>query len=70
MYDFEALFKEINKDTEKTTYTNQHIPVSYSLCDDEGNTRSKVDDDPEQLIKLFVRDLLSLRKKIVMDMTD
>ena len=70
VYDFEALFKEINKETTKTTFTNQHIPVSYALCDHEGNTRSQVNDNPEDLITIFIRDLLTMRKKIVMEITE
>ena len=69
-YDFEELFKQINKETQKTTFTNKHIPVSYALCDDVGHTRSHVSDDPKQLIQNFIKDLLTLRKEIVLELTE
>ena len=70
VYDFESLFKEINKETEKTVYINEHIPVSYAICDDEGNTLSQVKDNPIELIHCFIKDVLTLRKKIVLQLTE
>ena len=70
VYDFESLFKEINKETEKTVYINEHIPVSYAICDDEGNTLSQVKDNPVELIHCFIKDVLTLRKKIVLQLTE
>ena len=69
-YDFEALFKQLNKHTQCTTFTNKHIPVSYTLCDDAGHTRSHLSDDPKQLIQNFIKDLLTLRKQIVLELTE
>ena len=70
VYDFESLFKQINKESAKTQYVNQHIPVSYALCDDAGNTKSQVSDDPKELINHFLQDLLELRKNIVLELTE
>ena len=70
VYDFESLFKQINKESAKTQYVNQHIPVSYALCDDTGNTKSQVSDDPKELINHFLQDLLELRKNIVLELTE
>ena len=46
---------------------NEHIPVSYALCDHEGNTRSRVQDDATQLINHFIEDLMAMRKKVVLE---
>ena len=70
VYDFESLFRQINKESAKTQYVNQHIPVSYALCDDTGNTKSQVSDDPKELINHFLQDLLELRKNIVLELTE
>ena len=70
VYDFESLFKQINKETAKTQYINQHIPVSYAICHQDGNTKSRVNDDPKELINLFLMDVLQMRKKIILEVTE
>ena len=69
-YDFEAMFKNISVQTEKTEYLRQHCPVSYVICDSLGETMSQCQEDPKQLIVFFLRDLLKLRKKLVQYMTE
>ena len=64
VYDFEALFKQINKKTFKTEYINKHIPVTYSLCDHKANTKSRVHGDATELINHFIQYLLEMRKKL------
>ena len=62
VYDFEALFKQINKEIAQTTNMNEHIPVSYTLCDNQGNTKREVKEEPKDLMECFIRDVLTLRK--------
>ena len=69
-YDFEAMFKNISVQTEKTEYFSKHCPVSYVLCDSLGETLSHCDEDPKKLIVSFLRNLLILRKKLVYYMTE
>ena len=64
-YDFEAMFKHITEKSEKTQYISKHCPVSYAICDSLGETVSQCHEDPEQLIILFLKDVLRLRKKLV-----
>ena len=70
VYDFEALFKQINKEIAQTTNMNEHIPVSYTLCDNQGNTKSEVKEEPKDLMECFIRDVLTLRKKILLALTE
>ena len=63
------MFKGISKKTEKTEYLNQHCPVSYVICDSQGQTLSQCHEDPKQLINMFLKDILILRKKLVEQMT-
>ena len=70
-FDFESMFKNLEGvRTEKTEFISQHCPVSYALCDSLGETLSRCHEDPKQLMVLFVRDLLTLRKKLVQNLTD
>ena len=69
-YDFEAMFKYISIKTDKTEYLSQHCPVSYAICDSKGETLSQCHEDPKQLITMFVRDVLKLGKKLVLQMTE
>ena len=70
-YDFESMFKKLEGvRTEKTEFISQHCPVSYALCDSLGETLSRCHEDPKQLMVLFVRDLLTLRKKLVHNLTE
>ena len=69
-YDFEAMFKYISIKTDKTEYLSQHCPVSYAICDSQGETLSQCHEDPKQLVTMFVRDVLKLRKKLVLQMTE
>ena len=70
-YDFESMFKHLEgANTEKTEFISQHCPVSYALCDSLGETLSLCHEDPKQLMIWFVKDLLTLRKKLVHNLTE
>ena len=70
-YDFESMFKKLEGvRSKKTEFISQHCPVSYALCDSLGETLSRCHEDPKQLMVWFVRDLLTLRKKLVHNLTE
>ena len=70
-FDFESLMKNLQGvNTDKTEFISQHCPVSYALCDSLGETLSRCHEDPKQLMLWFVRDLLTLRKKLVHNLTE
>ena len=70
-FDFESMFRNLEGvRTEKTEFISQHCPVSYALCDSLGETLSRCHEDPKQLMVLFVMDLLTLRKKLVHNLTE
>ena len=66
VYDFEALCKKIHEpQTEELTITAKHIPVSVAVNDNFTKKPSFiVDEDPENLVKRFVEDLLKRQGKI------
>ena len=65
VYDFEALCKKIHEpQTEELTITAKHIPVSVAINDNLKNEPVFiVDQDPENLIKRFVEELMRRQKK-------
>ena len=66
VYDFEALHKKMDEpQTEELTITSQHVPVSVAINDNLTNEPVFiVDQDPENLIKSFMRDLKERQRKI------
>ena len=66
VYDFEALHKKMNEpQTEELTITSRHVPVSVAINDNLTNEPVFiVDQDPENLIKSFVEDLMERHRKI------
>ena len=66
VYDFEALHKKMNEpQTEELTITSRHVPVSVAINDNLTNEPVFiVDQDPENLIKSFVEDLMERQRKI------
>ena len=66
VYDFEALHKKINESqTAELTITSKHLPVSVAINDNLTNEPVFiVDQDPENLIKSFVEDLMERQIKI------
>ena len=64
--DFEALHKKMDEpQTEELTITSRHVPVSVAINDNLTNqTVFIVDEDPENLIKSFVEDLMERQRKI------
>ena len=66
VYDFEAICKKIHEpQTEELTITAKHIPVSVAVNDNFTKKPSFiVDEDPENLVKRFVEDLLERQGKI------
>ena len=66
VYDFEALQKKMDEpQTEELTITSRHVPVSVAINDNLTNEPVFfVDQDPENLIKSFMRDLKERQRKI------
>ena len=66
VYDFEALHKKMDEpQTEELTITSRHVPVSVAINDNLTNEPVFiVDQDPENLIKSFMRDLKERQRKI------
>ena len=66
VYDFEALHKKMNEpQTEELTITSRHVPVSVAINDNLTNEPVFiVDEDPGNLIKSFVEDLMERQRKI------
>ena len=66
VYDFEALHKKMDEpQTEELTITSRHVPVSVAINDNLTNEPVFiVDQDPENLIKSFVEDLMERQRKI------
>jgi hypothetical protein len=67
-YDFEAILSKIDdKKTDSLTYTNKHIPVSFSIFSniDGFNIKPihKVNKDPKMLIESFVSNLREIAEK-------
>ena len=63
VYDFETILskKEICK-TNSLKYTNQHVPVSFSIFSNVEGYNDKpihvVNNDPKELIRIFVKKLI------------
>ena len=66
VYDFEAILEKMNEpQTEELTITSRHVPVSAAINDNLTNEPVFiVDQDPENLIKSFVEDLMERQRKI------
>ena len=66
VYDFEAILEKMNEpQTEELTITSRHVPVSVAINDNLTNEPVFiVDQDPENLVKRFVEDLLERQRKI------
>ena len=66
VYDFEALHKKMDEpQTEELTITSRHVPVSVAINDNLTNEPVFiVDQDLENLIKSFMRDLKEKQRKI------
>ena len=66
VYDFEALCKKIHEpQTEELTMTTKHIPVSVAVNDNFTKKPSFiVDEDPKNLVKRFVENVLERISKI------
>ena len=66
VYDFEALCKKIHEtQTEELTITAKHIPVSVAINDNFSKKPSFiVDEDPKNLVKRFVENVLERISKI------
>ena len=66
VYDFEAICKKINEpQTDELTITAKHIPVSVAINDNLTKKPSFfVDEDPKNLVKRFVEDLLKRASEI------
>ena len=66
VYDFEAILEKMNEpQTEELTITSRHVPVSVAINDNLTNEPVFiVDQDPENLIKSFVEDLMERQRKI------
>ena len=66
VYDFEALHKKLDENqTEELTITSKHVPVSVAINDNLTNEPVFiVDQDPENLVKRFVENLLERTSKI------
>ena len=64
------MLKDMNKITEKTEYLSQHCPMSYVICDSEVETLSRCHEKPKELITMSVRDVLKVRKKLGLQMTE
>ena len=66
VYNFEALHKKMDEpQTEELTITSRHVPVSVAINDNLTNEPVfTVDQDPENLIKSFMRDLKERQRKI------
>ena len=66
VYDFEALCKKIHEtQTEELTITAKHIPVSVAINDNFTKKPSFiVDEDPKNLVKRFVENVLERISKI------
>ena len=66
VYDFEALHKKMDEpQTEELTITSRHVPVSVAINDNLTNEPVFiVDQDPENLVKSFMRDLKERQRKI------
>jgi hypothetical protein len=70
VYDFETILSKTEiKKTENFTYTNKHVPVSFSISSYVEGFNIKpihvVNNDPKELIDLFVSNLLKISKKII-----
>ena len=66
VYDFEAILEKMNEtQTEELTITSKHIPVSVAINDNLTNEPSFiVDEEPENLINIFMQDLMERQGKI------
>ena len=66
VYDFEALHKKMDESqTEELTITSRHVPVSVAINDNLTNEPVFiVDQDPENLINSFMKDLQDRQIKI------
>ena len=66
VYGFEALHKKMDEpQTEELTITSRHVPVSVAINDNLTNEPVFiVDQDPENLVKSFMRDLKERQRKI------
>ena len=66
VYDFEAICQKINKkQTDELTITTKHIPVSVAINDNLTKKPSFiVEEDPKELIKKFVVELLKRASEI------
>ena len=66
VYDFEAILEKMNESqTEELTITPKHIPVSVAINDNLTNEPSFiVDEEPENLINIFMQDLMERQGKI------
>ena len=66
VYDFEAILEKMNEtQTEELTITSRHVPVSAAINDNLTNEPSFiVDEEPENLINIFMQDLMERQGKI------
>ena len=66
VFDFEAILEKRNEaQTEELTITSRHVPVSVAINDNLTNEPSFiVDEEPENLINIFMQDLMERQGKI------
>ena len=67
VFDYEAILKALNMcQTDDLTYISEQIPVSVAICDNLTHDPCFiVHEDPKELIRLFVEELIRRQKLIV-----
>ena len=66
-YDFESYLKRIESDsTDKTTYDQEHIPVSYACCSNVPGyteTHCEISDSPDELVQNMISYMYRIQEK-------